>query len=160
MTRPWWYRHRKFRSKQVAQSCINLPIVTWEHNYTAGGKYSLCFLKATLHVHCQHQKLHCPPEIQQQVMTSGVNSDGNVYLKSSCSHPSPEPCPRENSFCIKANGHSKILSIWRRQVHHCQVYDKKNPLLCPLLCGLAEELFVLLFKCTAIYIRSLHAMAI
>ena len=50
VTRPWWYHHRKLSSKQVAQRCINLSVVTGEHNYNAGGKRS--FLLSQSHSAC------------------------------------------------------------------------------------------------------------
>lgn len=121
-----------------------------------------CFLKLILRVRYRHQKPHCPPEIQRQVMTSGMNSARNFYLKGSCSHPSPKPCPRASSFCIKANGRGKPLPICRRQVQYCQVYDKKNPLTCPPFCGLPEDMQVSRadFKCTATYTKSWYGTAV
>lgn len=43
VTRPWWYHHRKFSSKQVVQRCIYVPVVTAEHNLVAGGKNRFIF---------------------------------------------------------------------------------------------------------------------
>lgn len=60
-----------------------------------------CLLKLILHVHYWHQKPHCPPEVQQQVMTSGMNSARNIYLKGSCLHPTLNLVPEQVAFALR-----------------------------------------------------------